>query len=263
MARQVYYDPFGSRLAGYRAGVQDETGLQEQTRRARVADYDFNNFAPLRLSQAQRQDQLETTALPYQQQAYGIQQRAALAGLFGAEQPNFERIGSVTGNYAPAIANAQFYGSNPTGAYLQNPEAFAPYARQLSDMFRGVDITAPTYGTQMLQDFGIGPEAYQAATQGLTGVVGPQAEAGYDQYLGFDRGLQLAQQNRQAASDIWQQQYQQGALNNQAVDAQVRDRYNQAMIQAAQLRAAQAAYGVYGMPGGQAQGQPDEFGFDF
>lgn len=261
MARQVYYDPFGSRLAGYRAGVQDETNLQEQTRRARVADYDFNNFAPLRLNQARRQDQLETTALPYQQRAYGLQERAAAAGLFNVEQGNFERIGSTTGNYAPALANAQFYGSGPQGPYMDSA-AFAPYVRFVSDTLRGVDTTLPTYGEQLMQEYGVSPEAYAATTGQLTGIIGPGSETGYDQYLGFERAIQAAQANRQAAQAQWEQQYQQGVLQNQAYDAQVRDRYNDAMLEAARLRAAQGLYGPYGMPGGEDQ-QTDEFGFSF
>lgn len=63
MARQVYYDPMGSRLEGYRLGVNDEMGLQRNTRQARDTDLDYYN--------AQRETRLQDYADPYRRQAIG------------------------------------------------------------------------------------------------------------------------------------------------------------------------------------------------
>lgn len=54
MARNVYFDPFGSRVEGYRAGVQDEQAVQGAVRGARQLDWDYNNMNPIRLDVARR-----------------------------------------------------------------------------------------------------------------------------------------------------------------------------------------------------------------
>lgn len=66
MSRRVFYDPFGQRLAGLQAGINDEVQLQQSTRQARQSDYQYNVTQPLELRQMQRADQLGQYTLPYQ-----------------------------------------------------------------------------------------------------------------------------------------------------------------------------------------------------
>lgn len=214
MARQVYYDPFGARLAGYQAGVNDEVQLQDQTRRARASDWDYNNIAPLQLSQARRAESLGEFADPYMRNQYGINQRMQLAGLFGAEQPNYERIGQATGNYSPALVNAANYGS---GMSLGSEQFFAPQVRQASDVLaQNPAALEQNYIYELAQLFGVDPRAFAAYDAQQTGTISPATETGYDQYLGFDRTRQMGMDNRLFNADIWQRQYQQQALQNQA-----------------------------------------------
>src|SRR6186713_3492013 len=77
MARNVYFDPFGQRTEGYRAGVQDESALQGATRAARGIDWDYNNMAPIRLGEAQLAYDYNKFATPYNQK---VLQRADVAG---------------------------------------------------------------------------------------------------------------------------------------------------------------------------------------
>lgn len=65
MARNVYFDPFGSRVEGYRAGVQDEQSLQGATRAARAIDWDYNNMKPLELDTARRVNAYGAYADPF------------------------------------------------------------------------------------------------------------------------------------------------------------------------------------------------------
>lgn len=65
MARQVYFDPFGSYTRGFDTGAQRQMGLEDSVRRARSQDYDFNVLQPFRTAAIQRQDQLDTRAQPF------------------------------------------------------------------------------------------------------------------------------------------------------------------------------------------------------
>lgn len=213
MARQVYYDPFGSRLAGYQAGVNDEVQMQDQTRRARASDWDYNNIAPLQLSQAQRAESLGQFADPYMRNQYGINQRMQLANLFGAEQPQYERIGQATGNYSPALVNANNYGS---GMSLGSEQFFAPQVRQAYDTIsQNPAVAEQAYIEQLSQLFGIDPRAFQAYEAQQTGMLSPAAERGYDQFLGYDRTRQMGLDNRLLNADTWLRQYQQQQLQQQ------------------------------------------------
>lgn len=61
MARQVYFDPYGSALDGYRLGTSDEQSLQKTTRDARATDLQYYND--------QRESRLSDYADPYRRQA--------------------------------------------------------------------------------------------------------------------------------------------------------------------------------------------------
>lgn len=67
MARQVFFNPFGSYTEGFDQGAGRQIQAEGAKRQARSQDFDFNNFVPLRLAEAQRQDQLGRTLLPYQE----------------------------------------------------------------------------------------------------------------------------------------------------------------------------------------------------
>src|SRR5690606_36234405 len=126
MARQVFYDPYGMRQAGYDQGMQREMQVQDQTRRARSADWDYSYMAPLRLQAAQRTDRYGEAALPYQINSLGINERAALGNLYDAEQTRLGRYGEIRADYSPAYADQDFYVS---GQYLSAPQYRAPYAQ--------------------------------------------------------------------------------------------------------------------------------------
>src|SRR6478609_8728636 len=66
MARQVYFDPFGSYTRGYDSGSQQEQQLQQNVRLARDSDYKYNVLNPLEFNKLQREDTLGRNALPYQ-----------------------------------------------------------------------------------------------------------------------------------------------------------------------------------------------------
>lgn len=210
MARAVYYDPFGMRTNGYRAGVQDEIAIQDNTRRARAADWDYNNMAPLRLQQAQRADALDQFAQPYLQNQYGINQRANLASLFRQEQPNYESIGQATGNYAPALVGALNYGS---GQSLGSEQFFPAQVRQASDTIaQQPQVATSDYIANLAGMFGINPIAFQQFLQQQTGTISPEAEVGYDQFLAYPRTFQQAQMAQDKQQQDWTRQVQQGEL---------------------------------------------------
>lgn len=243
MARQVYYDPFGARLAGYQAGVNDEVQLQDQTRRARASDWDYTNIAPLQLSQAQRANSLGEFADPYMRNQYGINQRMQLANLFGAEQPNYERIGQATGNYSPALVNAANYGS---GMSLGSEQFFAPQVRQANDVLsQNPAVLEQSYIAQLAQLFGIDPQAFSAYDAQQTGTISPAVESGYDQYLGYDRTRQMGMDNRLFGADAWLRQYQQQQLQNQANQLAQSEAWRRAQYGGGAGGAGAAAPGAY------------------
>lgn len=67
MARQVYFDPFGSYTQGFDQGAGRQIQTEGAARSARAQDFDFNNLAPYRVNAAQREDQLGKATLPYQE----------------------------------------------------------------------------------------------------------------------------------------------------------------------------------------------------
>lgn len=116
MARQVYYDPFGARTEGFRAGMQDEMGLQKNIRDARSMDWDYRNMKPLELQEAQRIAAFNQYADPYARRALGTNEQMSYANLFGAQLPLYGRVGNITGDFNPAVRLAQQYGGLPNTA---------------------------------------------------------------------------------------------------------------------------------------------------
>lgn len=126
MARDVYFDPFGSFAGGYERGAQLEQQQQTQLRAARDSDYKFNTLNPLELQGLQRENYYGQRKLPYdvaalpiaysnavvdnQNKQLGFGQSAAQYGSFG---PLLETIRStmppgITYNYDPQTRTAQF-----------------------------------------------------------------------------------------------------------------------------------------------------------
>lgn len=225
MARQVFYDPFGQRTQGFRQGVSDEMQVQDQTRRARASDYDFGVREPLRLREAQRQDQLGEYALPYQQRAYGLTERLNRANVFGAEQPIFDEAAAIYGDYAPARANRDMY---ITGMY-DDESLRQPYAAYMQPMLEGQDI-APY--ASVAQQFGLDPQMFAQALQQMMqfGDYSPEAARNMDEYNLWDR-------SRQDAMDVW-------GIRNEQLGRQI----------AAQNAATQAYYTQRGQGGADAGG---------
>ena len=56
MARQVYFDPFGSYINAYDKGVGRQMELESNRRQARAQDFDYNFMLPFRFKTAQRDD---------------------------------------------------------------------------------------------------------------------------------------------------------------------------------------------------------------
>lgn len=113
MARQVYLDPFGERTTGFHAGQQDEMALQDNIRRARAQDFDYNNIKPLELQEARRLADFNRFADQYQRRGLGINERNAQANLFNNEFGAYGIAGDVTGNYNPVVGLAQQYAGLP------------------------------------------------------------------------------------------------------------------------------------------------------
>lgn len=224
--RQVYFDPFGSRLEGFQQGVRDESGLQAATRTARASDWDYNNMAPLRLRAETREQNFQDYADPYRRQLQGLGVRQTAANLFGTEQPLYERVGQVTGNYAAPLANAHNFGLG-TDRYLQSPQYFAPQVMAYDQQIRGGLEPGQDEYEQMLghyaQQYGVDPRLLMGAMRANPFQITPQAEQGYDQFLGFDRARQIAADNLAYNNNEWQRQVQQQTLQNQA-DAQAASR---------------------------------------
>lgn len=224
MARQVYFDPYGMRTQGFDTGVQREMQLQDQTRRARASDWDYNNMAPLRLMGAQRQERLGAFGEPYAQRAYGINERAGQANLFNLEQPIYDQTAGIIGDYSVARANRDMFN---TGNY-QNADQFRqPYAEYIQPLYQGAE-------TRMLADiatqYGINPQVLQQLIPILSrfGQYSPAAERGQDEHNLYDRtrqyGLDTAgiTQGR-AAMDAAAMNAGTNALNAQTLGY---DRYN-------------------------------------
>lgn len=194
MARQVYFDPYGMRQAGYDTGVQREMQVQDQTRRARAADWDYNYMAPLRLSGAQLENQYAQAALPYRINSLGINERSALGSLYDTEQARLGRYGELRGDYSPQAADQDFYVS---GQYMQAPQYRAPYSqvlRQNADIDSGtMDPSLRNPASEFARALGVDPQVFmQIIGQMIGRPFTPQAEQSFDQYQTWDRSRQLA-----------------------------------------------------------------------
>lgn len=124
MAREVYFDPFGSYVQGYDTGVQREIGLQDATRRARTADFNYDYMLPLEYRSALRDDEVGRDTLGYRKDI--IRQAAELGDLnvYGENLKWDDRLATDLGVAQPAI-NRQLRRSGVT-AYPNQPMPSVP-----------------------------------------------------------------------------------------------------------------------------------------
>lgn len=193
MARQAHFDPFGKRVDGYRAGVEDEMKLQDQTRRARSSDWDYQNMSPLRLNAAQRIDTLGNAALPFDIRALGIRERGAEATLAGQELPVLSRYGEISGNMAPHNARLLQYSS---GQYQDPYDMFTGLSRELYDTYNNDPaLQQPDYYQAMGQRYGFDPQTY-LRQRGMMAPINQNGNQSSLEYAGFDKARQLVDDQR-------------------------------------------------------------------
>lgn len=214
MARQVYYDPFGMRTAGYQQGIKDEVTLQDQTRRARAADWDHTNVAPLRLNALRRADDLGAFGQQYEKNKYGINERQALSNLASTELPHLQTYGQITGDQSPYMARLGMYGA---GQYLDPQNTYPGVQRYLSDTYAGM-MNNGTAGANDIGEIarGVGvPE--QALGQMLERMPAPAQVHGVSagQYHSYDRDRQTATDDYSRRTGMFDREMQVANLERQ------------------------------------------------
>lgn len=113
MARQVYFDPFGRYTEGYDQGTGRELQMQREGRQNRLADYQYNNFLPLQLRNAQREDTVGQAVMPYRIAAAPLSYEEQRAQLFGHQTANDLAVSRALGIGTPFAQHvAQYYGLN-------------------------------------------------------------------------------------------------------------------------------------------------------
>lgn len=225
MARQIYYDPFGQRLGGYRMGVQDEVSLQDQTRRARASDYDFDYLQPLRTQGLAREEAYQQFADPYRRNAAPIAQRGAQAQLYGIEQPIMRQIGQTTGDYAGAQTGDIGFQRGIYG--MESPEergAAIDTNRYINEQPTARVDDYNSFIGQIAQEYGVDPaQLMQAVAPYLLRGVGGRGdnqfptytEQAYDFDQLYPRTIQNAQLNAGYGQQEWQRGYQEDQLRRQ------------------------------------------------
>lgn len=185
--RTQFYDPFGMRMQGFRAGVADEMQVQDQTRRADQFDWERENMRPLQLRAANRVEDFNAFADPFMR---NTARRTDYMGETGVAND----FGFRTGNYAPAMMN-DFNYFVPQASYYRPEASFYQDAS-------GMGFTTPDGGRAPLQ---FNPQNYADANR----IYNP-AQAAYDQFIAsmtsnnnqFDATLQQ-NANQQANSMAW------------------------------------------------------------
>lgn len=208
MARQVHFDPFGQRLAGYRMGQQDETAMQSNTRQARQADYQFNVEQPLQLNQLRREDQyneytqpfrmnaakraenMGQFAVPFLQNQYVNNDAIASGNVYDAEAGRLKDYGMRTGDWGRGIVN-DMDRYRPTESKPEETHAVNTQRMDAFDAYSGLleqegiqpdDPIAMNYQTMMEQMYGLQPGSL--LTPGLMAAepVATQTTPGYQSY---------------------------------------------------------------------------------
>jgi hypothetical protein len=115
MARNVYFDPFGSYAEGFDRGAGRQIQTEGAARTTRAQDYDFNTLAPYRLNAVQREDELGKTTLPYQQALAPFALDTARTNRFDAQVRQGKDFATLFNTPAPLEQlYYQHYGITPT-----------------------------------------------------------------------------------------------------------------------------------------------------
>jgi len=115
MARQVYFDPFGSYTQGFDQGAGRQIQTEGAARAARAQDFDYTQLAPYRVNAAQREDQLGKVTLPYQEALAPFALDTARANRFDTQVRQATQFAPLFGVTAPLEqAYYQHYGITPT-----------------------------------------------------------------------------------------------------------------------------------------------------
>lgn len=178
MTRSVYYDPFGMRLAGYRLGQGDEVNLQDQTRRARASDYDYNTLAPLRLQGMQREENFANYYDPYRRKAAQYADTMSQGNVFDAERARRENIAMTNGNWGlPESYDNTRYPAQSVGVQHPTP---TPTNNAWNDLLgvmqqEGWDTTDPaTYSNPTIQHYISSYEKMYGLAPGTLGATNTQ-----------------------------------------------------------------------------------------
>lgn len=258
--RQVYFDPFGSQLEGFRQGVQDEVGLQDQTRRARASDWDYNNMAPLHLQAAQQAQRIANAQEPYTIRGFGLQEAQQAAQTAATQQPLYDQLALRTGDGAPGLANLQNFGLGTNG-YIQSAPYFGAQAATYGQQLRtGLDPASDDYEhvlANTAQQLGLDPQAFIQHMRNMPSQVTPDMEKGQDQYLNRDFARSLANDNftyNQGAQQNW---YERQKATIEAQNASLKPEWLRIAEQNAMMRG--GIGGGYGGGYGGAGGYDPDF----
>lgn len=165
MARQVFFDPFGSAVQGYNLGMQQEQNLQKNARDARQQDWQYNNVNPIQLSNMKLDNQFNQAVQPYRIQSAPYYLANTQADYLTRALPGAATYGLMSGD-----PSAMFRVLH--GAYGYN---FAPNGNGAYNV-TGPDGSTHTFdGTDFIRNT---PEAFQRAmgvNQGQIGLLNADA----------------------------------------------------------------------------------------
>lgn len=148
MARQVFFDPFGSYAQGYDTGTQREMQMQDATRKARAQDFSYNYMLPFEYKNAQRQDELAAFGLPYQKNAIQYSDQLGQNNVYNSNQGIAKDFGIQYGITAPYTNTAfQRFNITPHLDQYTTPPAEPPQVTQARQHYlQNLDATTNAGG---------------------------------------------------------------------------------------------------------------------
>lgn len=186
MARDVYFDPFGSYTQGYDKGTERQMQVETNRRAARDSDFNYNYMKPLEYNSALRDDAFGQYAVPGRRQLFDNSVAASGNDLYNANLGIADRFATDTGAFQPALnMQLQRFGisASPGQAIAQTAAPGAPqynapapvarpqqqnvgaiFADAITRMGRPVTPQEAQYLAQRIgTDYGLSPEQMQAA----------------------------------------------------------------------------------------------------
>lgn len=165
MAREVYFDPYGSYTRGYDQGTSRQMEVERNAREARNQDFNFYGLAPLQLDNARLENRFNNAAYPYRVNALGY------ADVVGKNQ--------AAASMLPVADNASF-GGDPT-----------PYANYLSYALGYTQQVMPDGSIQMVNSVGA-PVGAPITTGAITEPLFRRKEWNERNDTYFDQGVSAA-----------------------------------------------------------------------